>query len=51
MCYRLDGNPNSVTKEFFDQGNDVNKQKYGGEFPWKSNKKLINVGPGINIIG
>lgn len=35
MCYRLDGNPNSVTKEFFVEGNKINEQKYNGEFPWK----------------
>lgn len=35
LCYRLDGNPNSVTKEFFDQGNEINFQKYKGVFPWK----------------
>lgn len=35
MCYRLDGNPNSVTKDFFVNGNAVNLQKYNGEFPWK----------------
>lgn len=35
MCYRLDGNPNSVTKDFFDEGNKINLQKYNGEFPWK----------------
>ncbi len=54
-CYRLDGNPNSVTKEFFDQGNEANLKKYNGEFPWKTGKKLVNpaeheVGPGIKIV-
>ena len=34
LCYRLDGNPNSVTKEFFDTGNKINNQYYKGEFPW-----------------
>lgn len=48
-CYRLDGNPNSVTKEFFEQGNEINKQKHNGEFPWKLGKKFISVGPGISI--
>ena len=48
-CYRLDGNPNSVTKDFFEQGNEINKQKYNGEFPWKLGKKFISVGPGISI--
>lgn len=50
--YRLDGNPNSVTKEFFDKGNEVSKQKYGDNFPWTSGKKLnkIEIGPGISIV-
>ncbi len=34
LNYRLDGNPNSVTKEFFQQGNDVNFKKYFGKWPW-----------------
>jgi glycosyltransferase involved in cell wall biosynthesis len=34
VCYRLDGNPNSVKKEFFEQGNEIQHQKYG-IFPWK----------------
>ena len=59
MCYRLDGNPNSVTKEFFDEGNEINDKKYFGQFPWKSPKKLLTiakpsneheVGPGIKIV-
>ena len=59
-CYRLDGNPNSVNKEFFDQGNSVNQMKYFGQFPWKLGKKLVTipkqptqeleVGPGIKIL-
>jgi glycosyltransferase involved in cell wall biosynthesis len=49
LCYRLDGNPNSVNKEFFDSGNKINEQKYLGDFPWK--KKSIDIGPGISIIG
>jgi glycosyltransferase involved in cell wall biosynthesis len=32
--YRLDGNPNSVTKEFFEQGNQTMIQKYDYKFPW-----------------
>lgn len=35
LCYRLDGNQNSVTKDFFDNGNSINKNKYNNEFPWK----------------
>jgi len=60
LGYRLDGNPNSVNKEFFDQGNEVNEKKYFGQFPWKLGKKLVTiakqptqefeVGPGIKIL-
>lgn len=35
LCYRLDGNPNSVTKEFFDNGNKTQEQYYGGNYPWR----------------
>lgn len=48
LCYRLDGNENSVNKQFFDEGNAVNENKYGGQFPWKNNG--IMVAPGIKII-
>ena len=34
LCYRLDGNPNSVNKDFFIQGNAVMQQKYGAMLPW-----------------
>ena len=34
LCYRLDGNPKSVTQQFFDTGNKINDQYYGGKFPW-----------------
>jgi len=34
LCYRLDGNPNSVTKEFFETGNRTQEQYYGGKYPW-----------------
>ncbi len=34
LCYRVDGNPGSVNKDFFVQGNEVMKQRYGGKFPW-----------------
>lgn len=56
MCYRLDGNPNSVNKDFFAEGNEVQKLKYGGEFPWNSAKKPLQiiepiiVGPGIQLV-
>ena len=48
--YRLDGNPNSVTKEFFEQGNEVNEKKYNGKFPWKIKQRLLQVGPGISVV-
>lgn len=49
LCYRLDGNPNSVTKDFFDQGNETMKKKYGDKFPWHNGNRLkqIEIGPGI----
>lgn len=34
LNYRLDGNPNSVTKEFFESGNKTQSEYYGGTFPW-----------------
>lgn len=34
LCYRLDGNPNSVTKEFFEEGNKTQEAYYGGRYPW-----------------
>jgi glycosyltransferase involved in cell wall biosynthesis len=39
LCYRLDGNPNSVNKEFFENGNKINFKKYNGEYPWRLNGK------------
>jgi glycosyltransferase involved in cell wall biosynthesis len=51
LCYRLDGNPNSVTQEFFDQGNLVMQEKYSDNFPWKnSNLVSLEIGPGISIV-
>jgi hypothetical protein len=32
--YRLNGNPGSVTKEFFERGNAVMKERFPGGFPW-----------------
>jgi len=32
--YRVNGNPGSVTQEFFANGNKVMNEKYNGEFPW-----------------
>lgn len=36
LCYRLDGNPNSVNEEFFKAGNQVMAQKYNNNLPWRS---------------
>jgi glycosyltransferase involved in cell wall biosynthesis len=33
--YRVDGNPGSVNKEFFINGNKIMNEKYKGEFPWR----------------
>ena len=49
MNYRLDGNPKSVTKEFFEKGNAMMKEKYPDGYPWTRNK-LVDIGPGISII-
>ncbi|MFZ9848028.1 MAG: glycosyltransferase family 2 protein [Flavobacteriales bacterium] len=46
--YRLDGNQNSVNKEFFEKGNEVMKQKYPSGLPWKRTA-LVTIGPGISI--
>ena len=48
--YRLDGNANSVSEEFFTEGNKINTEKYQGVFPWKTGQQFINVGPGISIL-
>lgn len=50
LCYRLDGNPNSVSKEFFDDGNKVNLERYNGSLPWKTNLIETKIGPNISII-
>ena len=55
LCYRLDGNPNSVNREFFEKGNNIQEEKYSGDYPWKSDKPVqiqepVEVGPGIKII-
>jgi glycosyltransferase involved in cell wall biosynthesis len=34
LCYRLDGNANSVTKDFFEDGNKYTEEKYQGNYPW-----------------
>ena len=50
LCYRLDGNPNSVKKEFFIEGNKINSEKYNGQFPWKEKQHLLRVAPGISVV-
>lgn len=34
LCYRLDGNPGSVTADFFIKGNEEQMKHYNGELPW-----------------
>jgi glycosyltransferase involved in cell wall biosynthesis len=34
MCYRLDGNSNSVNEEFFDRGNAEMLRRYNNKLPW-----------------
>jgi glycosyltransferase involved in cell wall biosynthesis len=34
VCYRLDGNPNSVNAEFFLKGNEVMSARYPNGYPW-----------------
>jgi len=36
VCYRLDGNTNSVNADFFLKGNETMRQRYPGGFPWKT---------------
>lgn len=36
LNYRLDGNANSVNREFFDNGNAVTYGKHNGNYPWRS---------------
>ena len=49
LCYRLDGNPNSVTEQFFVDGNSLMAQKYT-EYPWAKKVNKQNIGPGISIV-
>lgn len=35
LCYRLDGNPKSVSAEFFIEGNKTQDAYYGGKYPWR----------------
>lgn len=39
LCYRLDGNSNSVTRDFFEQGNKANYNNYKGKLPWVMGNK------------
>jgi hypothetical protein len=48
--YRLDGNENSVTNDFFEQGNKETRAKYGDKYPWLDKKELVQVAPGVSII-
>jgi glycosyltransferase involved in cell wall biosynthesis len=50
LNYRLDGNPKSVKREFFEQGNNTNETKYNGQFPWKIEQHSSQVGPGIWVV-
>lgn len=50
LNYRLDGNPKSVTKEFFEQGNSINTDKYHGDFPWLKKETGLQIGPGITLV-
>ncbi len=49
LGYRLDGNPNSVTQKFFDEGNSVTNQKYNGNYPWKE-KRLSSPGDQVTLV-
>jgi glycosyltransferase involved in cell wall biosynthesis len=35
LCYRLEGNEKSVTKDFFVEGNEKQLNHYKGKFPWQ----------------
>ena len=52
LCYRLDGNENSVKSDFFIGGNEKMEKKYGEDFPWKkqNNFHKIQIAPGIVIV-
>lgn len=51
LCYRLDGNAGSVKPEFFEEGNNINHQKYNGIFPWKKEEPhLLQVAPAISVV-
>ena len=48
--YRLDGNPHSVTKEFFEEGNARTKEQYPNGYPWLEKQKSVEVAPGLSIV-
>lgn len=48
--YRLDGNEGSVTKDFFEKGNELSKAKYEENYPWLEKSRMTEVGPGISIV-
>lgn len=51
LCYRLDGNPNSVKHEFFDQGNMVMSEKYDGKYPWTiKEERLWSPGSPVTLV-
>jgi glycosyltransferase involved in cell wall biosynthesis len=51
LCYRLDGNPNSVKREFFDQGNLVMSNRYNGAYPWKiKEERLWSPGSPVTLV-
>jgi hypothetical protein len=50
LNYRLDGNENSVSPDFFKEGNELNFNKYNGIFPWKNEQRSLQVAPGISVL-
>jgi hypothetical protein len=38
MCFRLGSGPGSASREYFEQGNQYMKSKYGGVMPWNRTK-------------
>lgn len=38
VCFRLGGNPGSVTKDFLEYGNKFLMDKYNGQLPWVTNE-------------
>jgi glycosyltransferase involved in cell wall biosynthesis len=52
LNYRLDGNPNSVNQQFFDNGNAVMAQRYPAGFPWLEVRKtaISQISSGSTVI-